>query len=104
MSHYNNGPRNDAQHMHDQTRLPLTVCSQLISASKRGDKRLLAILAEKYLLNGQQSETLKENGLTVFDCIDGEHFGTRSVEVAEAVLGDWNDYLSADIFPIPVGA
>jgi len=98
------GRYDKAQRIQEQTRLPYNVCSQLVSASKRGDKRLLAIVAEKYLLTGEQSELLKESGLTVFDCIDGTHIGTRDVGIAETVLGNWNDYLGADIFPIPVEA
>jgi tripartite-type tricarboxylate transporter receptor subunit TctC len=100
--HGNNGgqPRNEAQILHEQSGLAYHVCAELLGAFRRKDTRRLAIIAEKHLPTASQNETLKEAGLTIFDCfatLEGT-FGTYQADLSAAIFAEWNDRLGRELF------
>ena len=86
--------------MQRNSNLSQSICKQLASADKGKDTRRLAILVEKHLLSGEDSELLKENGLTILDCITGS-LDQAGIALAESIVEGWNRYLGVTLFNVP---
>ncbi len=96
-SRHSNTPRNEAQILHEQSGLAYHVCAELLGAFRRKDNRKLAIIAEKHLLTAAQNETLKDYGMTIFDCF-ADDLDVSGTDLAAAIFGDWNARLRSEIF------
>lgn len=73
------------------------ICQQIATRGRR--YRLLAIDTEKYLLTGEQSEALKERGLTVFDVIVG-NYADSDVGFVDETKTDWNERMGCSAFKL----
>lgn len=90
---------NFTQRMHDQSRLPYHICAELIRTSRSKDYRKLGILAEKHLLTGDESESLKEYGLTVQDCFVDD-LDAAGKDLVQAIFNAWNERLGTGMFNV----
>ena len=83
--------------------LPLNICQSLALYVNNKNRKQLAIFAEKNLLTEDQSEGLKERGLTILDAVEGG-FGTNDEEFVYEMFGEWNERLGEPVYsyqPIP---
>jgi len=86
-----------AERMHEHSRLSRMTCVYIVSAFTSDDNRKLSVQAEKNLLTADQNESLKDRGLTVFDCIIGDFEVYDSGFVIE-MFAEWNERLGDKIF------
>ena len=86
-----------AEHMSSVSRIPYTTASHFVGAFKSNNLVQLSILAEKHLMTAEQSETLKDNGLTVSDIVTNS-YDVDSYAVAQWITREWNDALGYRIF------
>lgn len=71
-----------------------------LSAARMNNLTRLAILAEKNLLTGDESEELKNRGLTVLDALEGKFDWEYDYGTINQLLNTWNNRLGAEIFII----
>jgi hypothetical protein len=88
-----------AARLQQHSRFPIAVCLQFLNAFYQNDNRKLAIQAEKYLLNADQNEGLKERGLTIYDCIIGDVESYDTGFVTE-MFATWNEVLGEKLYII----
>ncbi len=90
-----------AEHISLHSRLPLETASHIYGAWKNRNLVQLIILVEKHLLTGEQSETLKDNGLTVSDVVL-QNYDLDSYAVVEWIIREWNVRLAYNLFDYAV--
>src|ERR1700722_20140333 len=101
-SSYNSSAQhNIAEEMRRHSGLSRHVCQQILNAANRNDYRRLGIEAEKHLMTGEQSEGMKERGLTVFDVVTGE-YEIYDSGFADGTKEEWNERLGQSIFKFGV--
>lgn len=86
-----------AKKMHHHSGLSYEVCADIVSAIHRKDYVTLSKNIEKYLLTSDQSESLKECGMTVTDVIVGSYDEVLS-GLVQGILDVWNDRFGTKIF------
>jgi len=89
--------RKTAERMHRFSGLSYDVCANIISAISRKDYTSLAKSVEKHLLTGDQSEQLKDFGLTVFDILLGSYDEVAS-GIVQNIFDDWNQRFGTTVF------
>ena len=95
--------KDQAERVSRRARISYIAATQILSAERQNNYRQLAIHIENYLVNGEQSETLKNMGLTIFDCLVGDYEWYNKPEV-EGLIDDWNARLGEQVIKsIPVG-
>ena len=92
-----------AKRMSDYSGISYIACQIITSASRLVNRigydgtKKLSIATEKFVLNAEENEELKERGLTVFDIIE-KKFGTRDNEFANNLTANWNSRLGQNIY------
>jgi hypothetical protein len=92
-----------ADRFYAESGLPLNICQSLALYVNNKNRKQMAIFAEKHLLTEDQSEGLKERGLTILDAVEGG-FGTYYEEFVYDMFGEWNERLGEPVYsyqPIP---
>ena len=89
--------RRRAEKMAAHSGLNYQICANIVSGINRKDYVTLAKAIENNLLTGEQNETLKDCGLTVFDLIVGTYDEVLS-GVVQNILDDWNERFGTVVF------
>lgn len=89
--------KDQAERVSRNAHIPYLAATQLLSAARQNNYTQLAIHTEKYLMNGDQMEQLKETGLTILDCITGEYDAFYDGIVSN-IFDEWNGKLGERVF------
>lgn len=92
-----------ARRMSDYSGISYIACQIITSASRLVNRigydgtKKLSIATEKFVLNADENEELKERGLTVFDVIENK-FDNRDREFVNNLTASWNSRLGQRIY------